>query len=264
MTNANMKPIRDIDSIYIITGASKGLGRAIAINGAKNIGRLILIARNETELQEVSKICNEMNAEAIVIPADLSSIEEIKTLKKNIQNHIPNNTSNVYLFNNASTIDPIGPIDSLCPERLNQLFSINITAAFALASEVYAIAKNKNIHSSYIINISSGVSMKAIEGWSAYCASKAALNMLSKSITTEAETFNHPIYSVSINPGALNTQMQENIRSVENMNLPITQKFKDMHTEGSLQDVDIIAKKVIQLSHSSPFPKGQFVDFNRT
>lgn len=245
----------------IITGASKGLGKSIAINLANQDSDCILIARNKSELDLVAEECSMLGSKVKVICADLSSINQIESVIEQLNINIPKDTPKISLYNNASTIHPISRINDITPKDLDNLFKVNLISAFALSSAVCSMIINYR-SSGFIINISSGVSLKAIEGWSAYCASKAGLNMLTNSIAVEANTFGHSIKSVSINPGALDTDMQLDIRLTKNTGLPITEKFISMHDDGLLKNVDDVSKKIIELVNSKNFPNNEFVDFN--
>lgn len=248
-------------SINIITGASKGLGKSLAINLSNYNTNCILIARNKLELQEVASECIKLGSETKVLCADFSSINEIEDLVEQLKINLPRDTAKITLYNNASTIQPISKINSIKPKDFDNLFRINLTAAFALAAAVSSIVIENNIEG-FIVNISSGVSKKAIEGWSAYCASKAGLNMLTNSLVAEAKAFGNSINAVSINPGALDTDMQLDIRLATSHDLPITEKFITMHNDGLLNDVDDVAKKIIELVNSKNFPSDEFIDFN--
>jgi benzil reductase ((S)-benzoin forming) len=247
-------------SFYIITGASKGLGRDIALKVSNSNSILLLIARNEVSLFDVAQKCMNLGATVYTILEDISddnfhlkfnSIIELIELK-----HV----YSFYLFNNASVIDPITKLKNISLFDQKRVININLTSSILLSSEFLRLIENFNNVASYIVNISSGVSLKAINGWSLYCISKAGINMLTSCIAEESKEKN--LYTITINPGAMDTEMQKSIRTSDINEVPITAKFIKMHDEGFLNETSMIASKIINLLNNKNYPNGSFVDFN--
>jgi len=249
------------NSAYIVTGASRGLGREIALLSAKKGAPLFLIARESKDLESIKQQCLDINRDVYKISADLGSSTDLRTTINIIESELPKDISKLYHFNNASIIEPISEMKDLEYDNIDNLIKVNLTAAFYLSSRLMSIVNNQQTKL-IIANISSGVSKTPIEGWSGYCVSKAGLNMLTNCIIAEAKLHNLPISAVSINPGALDTEMQNKIRSADSNSIPITKKFIKMHTDGHLNKVDEVALKIFDLIEAEPFPQDEFVDFN--
>ena len=148
-------------------------------------------------------------------------------------------------------------IHNLEEPDISKNISVNITMPFALSSFVLKLSKENSLDPS-IINISSGVSKKPIEGWSLYCSTKAALNMLTYCLAEEEGN----LYTIAINPGPLDTEMQKNIRDADTDKSPISQQFRIMKAEGKLKSPEIVAKRIIVMSFNKEHQSGNFVDFN--
>ena len=90
-----------------------------------------------------------------------------------------------------------------------------------------------------IVNVSSGAGKHAIESWGTYCASKAALDMLSLVIQAE-----HPEFKVyALAPGIVDTEMQSAIRAAKKEDFPHLEKFVTYKKEGELADANLVAQK---------------------
>jgi benzil reductase ((S)-benzoin forming) len=251
-------------SFSIVTGATGGLGKAISDSILNKEGNLLFVAR---DLQKINSYVDtvEQSKRPLLfnIQSDLSKEEDLQNTEKLIIEIIRNNNDikEVFLFNNASIIDPISLIKDVNFKDISNALVLNIAAAYTLTSTLIRLKLNKPSLKICIINISSGVSLNAVKGWSAYCISKAGLNMLSKCIAIENET--EDIFSLSINPGAIDTGMQEKIRNADSLSIPATKKFETMYTEGKLQKPNDVADKLFKILASNDFSNGDFIDFNK-
>jgi len=112
------------------------------------------------------------------------------------------------LINNAGIIDPIGSIEACDPAAWAQCLTINLVGAYhAVRAALPALQASGGA----IVNISSGAALQPLEGWSAYCASKAGLAMLTQSLALELGPLGIRVFSLQ--PGTVFTQMQEKIRA---------------------------------------------------
>ncbi len=242
----------------IITGSSYGLGKEIALNFASKNIDVFLISRSKELL---SKLSDECESSSNFFETDLSTLANFKNLKSKIIASIDvTNTREIILVNNASTINPIDRVENIDLNELNKAINLNITCAFLMSKIALEIAKKYNFKAS-IINISSGVSIKPVSGWSIYCASKAALNMLTYVLNEENKE--NDFYTVSINPGPLDTGMQKIIRETSLEKSPISSRFKEMKEKNMLNSPKDIAEKISLIFETKSFDSGSFVDFNQ-
>lgn len=252
-----------IDCVCVVTGASGGLGEALAISAARRGAAVILVGRSHESLSVVRTRCESVGAtKTVAITADLASRSGLDRVSASLGGGQLYGYRRVVLFNNASTIEPIESFTELSFEDMERALSVNVSAAVALASVVVRLSQDLNIEDVSVVNISSGVSINPVMGWSAYCISKAALNMVTKCIAVETAGTRHPVYSISVNPGPLDTRMQERIRTADRSKSPAAERFSRMHQEGKLQKPEDVAAKLFAILDSRRFATGEFVDFN--
>ena len=175
----------------LITGASQGLGRAIARLLAARGYRLVLNARNAERLQELAW---ELGATAIA--GDVSEIaEEILQAAGRVD----------VLINNASELGPL-PMPQLEDypwDALLRVFKVNAVAPLHLTQLVLPQMKERG--EGLVINISSDAATNAYPGWGGYGASKAALEHISKTLAVELE--GSGVRVEIVDPGEMATQM---------------------------------------------------------
>jgi len=237
-------------NIYIVIGASKGLGYSL-IKLAKTKGMTFGVARS---------IRDDEADDHVQINCDVSNLREIPSIMKRIDDQLPSEINRIYLFNNASTIQPIKPLAEVGITELKKSFDLNLLAPIIISGEFIKILQSRKFNHSTIVNISSGVSKKAIKGWGSYCITKAGLNMFTECIPVESN--NKKIFSISINPGALDTDMQKEIRDGDASKFSVVTKFKEMYEMGELKNTDQVARKIFKLCDENNFINGSFIDFN--
>jgi benzil reductase ((S)-benzoin forming) len=252
------------NTLSIVTGATGGLGKEISKSILEQQGKLVFIARDKHKIDLFEKEIDELKRKSFyTVKANLNSNDDLHGIEKNLVEVLQKNSevNEIFLFNNASTIDPIALIEEVSFEEVSMALTINIASAYALTSMLLRLKHQFAIAKINIINISSGVSVNAVTGWSAYCISKAGLNMLSKCIASENSDVG--VFSVSINPGPINTDMQEKIRNADAEKVPATKKFETMYTEGKLQSASSVTEKIFRVLASNDFSNGDFIDFNK-
>jgi len=253
------------NSLSIVTGASGGLGSSIADSILSFGGKLLFVARNEEKIKNYeAKIENNKIPSFFKLKIDLVNSYDLEVFKDYLEEFLMSNPeiSEIFLFNNASSIEPIALISEVSFEDISNALILNIASSYCISAFLINIGTKYKISRINIINISSGVSINPVKGWSSYCISKAGLNMLSKCIATE-NNFDTPfVFSLSINPGPIDTEMQKKIRSANSETIPAVKKFEAMFNEGKLQKSDDVSAKLFTILASDNFSNGDFIDFN--
>jgi short-subunit dehydrogenase len=183
------------NKIIVITGASSGLGLEITKNLSNYDAKIIVCSRSISKLKKnFSKkkniFCKKVN---------LTNFNEIK---KFITFAIKKFKKIDILINNAGITENI-EVEKLDYKSLQQVFKTNLFAPFVLIKYLIPIMKKNNF--GRIINISSGASVNCTPGYSAYSASKAGLNTLTKSVSNELTKFNIKVNTMT--PGPIKTKM---------------------------------------------------------
>ena len=190
----------------LITGASIGIGAATAIRMAELGANVVLAARSADKIAAIEKQIKSDGGKAIAVQCDVSSYHDVNTA---VQTCISEFGGIDILVNNAGVIDPIARLTDCDPGDWGNVIDINVKGVFnALHSAIPHMEKQG---SGVIVNISSGAATSALEGWSHYCASKAAALSLTR--CTHKEMADRGIRVVGLSPGTVATQMQVQIKS---------------------------------------------------
>ncbi len=227
-----------------VTGASSGLGRAIAELAAAGGAKVALMARRKGKLNEIVKGLEAKGGEAIALPTDVTDIISLKRSFKIIDSML--NGIDI-VFNCAGVVEPISFLTETPPDKLLMSLKVNVFGIYLTTLE--ALRKMiKQDDGGTIINITSGAGINAYAGWSGYCSQKAAVNMFTKCAALEVS--DKPIRIAAISPGPFESPMQEIIRGVSDQRFPSRDKFVSLYKEGKLDTPDRFAKILVDLSLS--------------
>lgn len=188
--------------VVMITGASRGLGRALTLAFAKEGARLAICARTQNDLLLVKNEAEEAGGEVLAVKADLSSVRDIErfiALTEEAYGQID------VLINNASILGP-SPMPLLLDypeEDFSEVLQVNVVSLLAVTKRVLAGMLQRNTGS--IINVTSEAGHVGYAGWGAYGISKFAVEGLTQ---TWAEELKHTNITVNmVDPGEMNTAM---------------------------------------------------------
>lgn len=197
------QPINLTSQTVLITGASRGIGEATARHLAKLGANVVLAARSEDQVQRIAK---EIGPNAVGLACDVS---EWKDAHAAVEQTLHAFGQVDLLVNNAGLIDPISLIETADPLAWGHVVDVNIKGAFNMlrAAVTGMLERRKGL----VVNISSGAATSALEGWSHYCATKAALLSLTR--TAHKELSPKGINVVGLSPGTVATEMQRKIKS---------------------------------------------------
>jgi len=187
----------------VVTGASRGLGRAIALALAEADFHLVLVARSKQGLEETADRIKAAGGKAECFLADLTDPARVAALAASLADGLD------VLVNNAGVIDPLGRFAEVDFEAWAQSLRVNIEGT-ARVTHVLLPALRAAPRAT-IVTISSGAAVSDIDGWSAYCTGKSALDRFA--CVLDAELKDAGIRSFSFAPGTIETEMQKAIRS---------------------------------------------------
>jgi NAD(P)-dependent dehydrogenase (short-subunit alcohol dehydrogenase family) len=183
----------------LITGASRGIGRAIAEKLAGSDATLLLHGRDTVALAETCKAVQPRCASVVKLIHDLATEKGVA----NLISQVGDEPLNV-LVNNAG-IAVVKPFREITPEEWKQTVGVNVTAPFLLMQRF----AGQMPPGSSIVNILSVAAKTAFPNWSAYCMSKFALEGFSQSV--RAELREHCIRVINIYPAATNTEIWDDV-----------------------------------------------------
>ena len=198
MTNSNK------NKIVLVTGSRTGIGKETGVVFARNGYKVIFSGRKLGDCAvTVEKLLAE-GLEASEIEIDLS---DINNLEANVNRALEVWEGLDILINNGAIIDPIAALKQIRATELENSTIINFVAPTMLIKYCWEHLKNKK---GKVLNVLSGAATNAIEGWTAYCSTKAALHMINQQ--THVEGKKDFIKSIGISPGMVDTKMQGQIR----------------------------------------------------
>ncbi|MEJ8758191.1 SDR family NAD(P)-dependent oxidoreductase [Pontibacter sp. H259] len=226
---------------YIITGTSKGIGKALAEELLKEDNNYVVgVCRNSTITHK-----NYRHQ-----PLDFS---DIPAVEHNLQKvFLPyNDAEKLVLINNAGVLGDIGYVGEAMPnERFEFVFDVNVIVP-AMLMNTFLQVYQQHPAQKLIVNISSGAGKYPIDGWASYCASKAALDMLSMTVQKEQDMRGSGVKVFALAPGIVDTQMQENIRQADVERFSTVDKFRDYKETNALAQPEEVAAKIIQFMHNA-------------
>ena len=236
--------------IALVTGASRGIGKAIAETFAAEGATVVLSYRSGAN--EAAAVVSKINAQggkAIAIAADVADEQQILALFKAVDEIGPLDI----LVNNAGVILE-KPLLETSAEDFDWLMNINVRGQFLVGRE--ALRRMAGRAGSRVINISSDLSFTGREDFSVYCASKGAINTLSKSWARE---FAPHVLVNAIAPGPIDTDMLD----LENMSAQWAEKEKELTVLGRIGTVDEISAVALFLAGpGSTYLSGQIIGPN--
>ncbi|MEM1286449.1 MAG: SDR family oxidoreductase [Pseudomonadota bacterium] len=192
--------------VALITGASRGIGAATAHEFARQGAKVVLAARSTGDIDKHAAAIRSEGGKALAVACDVSDYDQVKAAVRQAEEAFGVVS---ILINNAGIIDPIARLDESDPDAWSRLIDINVKGVYHGARAV--LPGMQKAGGGTIINISSGAATNTLEGWSAYCTSKAAVLMLTRML--HKEYGEQGIRSLGLSPGTVATEMQVQIKS---------------------------------------------------
>jgi len=185
--------------VVMITGASRGLGRALTLAFAREGANLVINSRSEDSLGPVAGEAEETGAEVLAIPANVSLGADVERL---VDESVERFGRIDALVNNAGLLGPRVPIEEYPEDEWRRVLDANLTAPFLLSKA--AIPHMPEGGS--IVNVTSGVSVEGRPEWGAYSVSKFGMEGLTQILA--AELRDRGIRVNSVDPGGMRTEMR--------------------------------------------------------
>ena len=208
--------------IALITGASRGVGAAVAKRFAAEGAHVILTARTVGGLEEVDDaILKATGQNATLVPLDLRDFDKIDQVVHSIYERFKKLD---ILVGNAGVLEALGPVGQYDPQRWQRIMDVNVTANYRLIRSTDRLLRASD--AGRAIFVTSGAAKAARAYWGPYAASKAALEMMVKSYALEIAKSNLRVNL--IDPGPVRTKMRTQAYPGED---PATLRTPDMITD---------------------------------
>lgn len=186
--------------VAVITGAGRGIGRAVALAYAREGARLALCSRTKTELSSTAAELGRLGVEVLALPADVSQPDQVAAF---VDNAVATFGRLDVLVNNAGVAHPEALLLELSLREWDRVLAINLRGAYLVAQAVIPHMVRQKGGS--VINVSSGLGRDALTGWGAYGVSKWGLEGLTRYLALELKPSRVRVNSVS--PGYVATKM---------------------------------------------------------
>lgn len=227
--------------LYIITGASRGMGLAMAQQLLTPKNTLLCISRHTSDALAHSPEGTEVTQ----ITLDLQdSVGATATLKAWLQSQDSTRFASATLINNAGIIPPIAPLSESDPLELSRALRVGLEAplllceAFLKATEPWRIPRK-------VLNISSGLGRRPMASQAAYCAAKAGMDHLTRCLALDEARHPHGAKVCSLAPGVIDTDMQQQLRNADTTAFPDQSGFLALQKSGLLTSPQEAAKRVL-------------------
>ena len=189
--------------VAVVTGASKGIGKAIASAFAGAGAKVVLAARTRETLEQVAADLRESGAEAVAVPTDVTDVDAVQRL---IEQTLDAYQHVDILVNNAG-VGYFGPVVDFAPDDWDAVLNSNLKAVYLCAK--YALPPMLAQGSGQIINVLSIAAKVAFEASAAYCAAKAGALALTKVLASEVRQQN--IRVTAVLPGSVHTPFWDDV-----------------------------------------------------
>jgi len=189
------------DRIALITGASRGIGRAVALAFAREGAHVLLIARSQAALEEVDDAIKEAGGKASLIPLNLTDAKRVDALGPTLYERF----GRLDIFvGNAAILGRLSPLTHVPSEHWERVMATNLTANWRLIRTLDPLLRRSD--AGRVIFVTSSVAHTAKAYWAPYSVSKAALETLAR--TYANETADSAIKVNIVDPGATATRMR--------------------------------------------------------
>jgi len=236
--------------VAIVTGAGRGLGRAVAETLAAQGASVVLASRNAPELDDVVKRIRRAGGKALAQTADIADERQVQELALATARWVGPAS---ILVNCAGMIDPMSPLARSDPALWLRNIAINVGGTYLPMRAVLPGMLDRGF--GRIINISSSSATRPSAGVTAYSAAKAGVVQLTRSLALEIE--GSGVTACVFNPGHMDTAMQERIRRASASDFPRADEYRAYAKEGRLVDPKAPARAIAYLALPSTQQNGQ-------
>jgi len=219
--------------VALITGASKGIGQAIAEMYAAAGAKVVVSSRKQEAVDQVAKSITDKGGQAIGVACNVGEAQDVQRL---IEKTLSTYGTIDILVNNAAANPAFGPVVQTEGSAFDKIININLKAPFELSKQVYPYLKEKK--SGSVINISSIGGIRPEQGLGIYSVSKAALISLTKVMAKEWGDDNIRVNVIC--PGLIKTKFSEALWSNEKI-MSMIMKMQSIKRAGTPEEIGALA-----------------------
>lgn len=237
--------------LTILTGASRGMGLAIARQLCVPHAMLVCISRNRSDA--LQRWAESHGAQLAQWTADLTEPSPIaERLRGWLSTQEAGNFAGATLINNAGVVGHLGPLDTADATGIANALRIDLEAPMQLSAAFLAATANWQLPRR-ILNISSGLGRRAMSGTAVYCAAKAGMDHFSRCVALDEARRPNSARIVSLAPGVIDTDMQTALRSGDSQQFPEQDHFQKLKETAALTSPDQAAQQVLAYLERADF-----------
>jgi NAD(P)-dependent dehydrogenase (short-subunit alcohol dehydrogenase family) len=230
-------------SLIILTGASRGMGLAMA-QQLLAAGTVLLCMSRQTN-QDLAEQARHAGATLLQWPSDLADSEVASAqLRTWLEQQEPSTLSSATLINNAGVIPPLAPLSDSDPSALAQALRVGLEAPMLLTAAFLGATRHWGVPRK-VLNISSGLGRRAMASQAAYCAAKAGMDHFTRCVALDEAQHANGARVCSLAPGVIDTDMQVQLRSADAAQFPDQASFAGLHRQGQLSSPADAARRVL-------------------
>lgn len=238
--------------LSIVTGASRGLGRAVAEQLLARGHQVLSISRTSPDglSSPLLQHWTADLADARVVAARLATW---------LAERGPETFGALNLINNAGVISHLAPLGAIESADLANALRVGLeapmllTAAFLRATQTWTVSRK-------VVLVSSGLGRRAMAGSASYCAAKAGLDHLARAVALEEQTRSNGARIVSLAPGVIDTDMQMQLRQADAQRFPERERFIDLQAKGLLDSPSQAAARLLTYLDRADFGDNPVAD----
>jgi benzil reductase ((S)-benzoin forming) len=243
--------------LYIITGASRGMGLALAEQLLQPGHTLICISRKASD--RLASQALERQISLSQWQADLQNTAPVAEQLKAWLAPLALQFDSATLVNNAGMIPPIAPLSDVPASGIAQALRVGIESPMLLCSAFLQATARWSIPKK-VLNISSGLGRRAMASQASYCAAKAAMDHFTRCLSLEEALKPHGAKVCSLAPGVIDTDMQVQLRGAQDASFPDKANFVSMKTNGSLTSPHEAASRLMAYLARADFGSNPVAD----
>ena len=230
-------------SLFIITGASRGLGAAMADQLLQPANVLLCVSRTQNPSLAERALATATRVEQW--QRDLADpVPVAQALEAWLHGFTPDHFGDACLINNAGVISRVGPVDECFYTELSVAMRAGVEAALLLSAAFLKGTRGWRAQRK-LLNISSGLGRRAMAGSAPYCAAKAGMDHLSRAMALDEAHRGSGARIVSLAPGVIDTDMQVQLRSADAAGFPERANFQALKDKGLLTSAPDAAARVL-------------------
>ena len=237
--------------VSVVTGAGRGIGKAISLGLARSGADVVLLSRSKAELETVASEVRSLGVSATAMECDISLPEDVKT---SIKETVDQYGRVDILINNAGVLGPVGPLEENDFDLWLNVMKIYLYGVFLCCK--YALPHMKRQKSGKIINVSGAGAPTPYPNFSAYSSSKTGILGLTQTLAEELKDFKIQVNAIA--PGITNTKMQDEILSAGEIAGASYHRAKEVKEKGGVDPAKAADLAVFLSSEAADEITGRF------